>query len=416
MNIAKDSVFKSKVNRLPENDLKFTPGPGTYKAINSLPHSQIIKEERDSQFYQIIENGARLTKMQPYASNKIDRWNYLNMPEVGFQKRAYEKREEIDEKNLDIKYKKKVERHQIPKQKREKSWETAPSIPSAHNKMLFFSEEDESDKGDGTTAAGSSILNKKSKQSTTEEEKQEISPCSYQPDFKAIRKTTNGPAWGMAKSQRITFENNAKKITTNPQIGPGKYDYNSKDEVGNAGTVDPLKGNSSIFQNQSSIFKSSVERMAYMNPKVKTFVGGKLVKGNTRPKSESNGAQEITVVPEVYPGPWDYYATSHLSTIKSNTKPLHLQFFGSTEERVPFYDRNKQRNDINSDFRGPGTYGYENIIKKIIQSKYAFSLNMILFFMFIIFYLKKTSHIKKIEILLFQNIRKIVQTLFKFIC
>mmetsp|Transcript_42227 Transcript_42227/g.49091 ORF Transcript_42227/g.49091 Transcript_42227/m.49091 type:complete len:279 (-) Transcript_42227:539-1375(-) len=221
--------------------------------------------------------------------------------------------------------------------------------------MLFFSEDEDSEKGEGTTA-GSSVIKRGTKPPANDDEKPEVGPFSYKPDIKYIKKTTNAPAWGLSKSQRITFENNAKKLTTSAQIGPGIYDYN-KDAIGNTGTIDPLKGNSSIFQNQSSIFKSNVERMSYLNPKIKTFVGGKLVKGKTRTKSQQLGSEEVMMVPEISPGPGDYFATSNLSSLNVGSKPHHLQFFNSTEERAPFYEnKTRSKADINSHFRGPGTY------------------------------------------------------------
>lgn len=185
MKLAKDSVFKSNSKRLPE-EYKFTPGPGSYKPVSSMPHAYVIKEERDSPFYQIIESGARLTKMQPYASNKVDRFNYINMPHVGFTKREYGKRENIDEKALEMKHKKKIDKRSVPvKRTREVSWETVPSIPSGYNQKIRSAGDDEQDLVDGTTS-GSTVLKTKPKK---DEDKQpaEVSPCTYQPDFNKLK-------------------------------------------------------------------------------------------------------------------------------------------------------------------------------------------------------------------------------------
>jgi hypothetical protein len=328
-----------------------------------MPKAYVIKEDRESPFYQIVESGARLTKMQPYASDKIDRFNYLNMPQIGMQRRTYHKREDIDEKNLDMKFKKKINRAAAPQKKRERSWETAPSIPSAHNKMLFFSEEEESENDEGTTN-GSSVIKKTAKPKKDKEDKPEVSPFSYQPDVQKIKKSTSGPHWSVSKSQRITFESNAKKLTTNPSLGPGKYD-NNKDDVGKAGTIDVSKGNASTFQNQSAYFKSNVERMSYLEPKVKTFIGGKLVKGTVNTKSIYPHGGDVSIVPEISPGPGDYFITGDRSTLNVQSKPHHLQFFGSTQERVAYVDKFKPKSDINADFRGPGAYNIENYKKDI---------------------------------------------------
>lgn len=345
--IVKDSVFKSKSKRMPE-DYNFTPGPGSYKTVTSMPRANVIKDEKNSPFYQIIQSGAKLTKMQPYASDKVDRFNYLNMPEIGMQKRGYGKRDDVDEKNLDMRFKKKVQKGTLPQKKREKSWETAPSIPAAHNSMLFLSEEDDSDQ-DGTTN-GSSVIKKVPRQNKDGKEKAEVSPFTYKPDVNHIKKASNGPAWGMSKSQRLTFEKNAKKLATGETIGPGKYDFNNMN-VGNSGVADTSKGPATVYQNQSSFFKSNVERMAYMEPKVKTFVAGKLVKGS--PHMQGNiGSEQVTIVPEISPGPGDYFTMKDRSTFKQDFKPHHLQFFSSTEERTVDFGNKKAKEDVNFKFIG----------------------------------------------------------------
>jgi hypothetical protein len=96
--------------------------------------------------------------------------------------------------------------------------------------------------------------------------------------------------------------------------------------------------------------------MAYMEPKVKTFIQGKLVKGPAKIGGEYQQSSGIAVIPEISPGPGDYLSLAQTSTIKANAKPHHLQFFGSTVDRTPFYEKNNNKSDINSDFRGPGTY------------------------------------------------------------
>mmetsp|Transcript_11436 Transcript_11436/g.12937 ORF Transcript_11436/g.12937 Transcript_11436/m.12937 type:complete len:231 (+) Transcript_11436:126-818(+) len=143
-------------------------------------------------------------------------------------------------------------------------------------------------------------------------------------------------------------------------------------QLGHTGTVDPSKGESAMFQNQSSIFKSNVERMNYLEPKLKTFIGGKLTKSRFGSKGLEATKSEAVMVPEISPGPGDYMSNQHLSTFKVMQKPHHLQFFGSTEERVPFVEKSKQKNDINQDFRGPGLYEeYEEdkLLRKKIHHK-----------------------------------------------
>lgn len=95
--MAKYPIFRSKVKRMPD-EFNFTPGPGSYNTVTNMPKASVIKDERDSLFYQVYENGAKFSKLQPYASDKIDRFNYLNMPQIGMQKRGYEKRDDVDEK------------------------------------------------------------------------------------------------------------------------------------------------------------------------------------------------------------------------------------------------------------------------------------------------------------------------------
>ena len=351
---AKAFTFKSAGKRM-EDDYNFNPGPGSYKVTSSLQKAEVIKEDSESPFYQIMERGGRVVKMQPYASDKIDRFNYLNMPEIGMQKKDYDKRQDINEKNLDLKYKKKNKRIAPHVKPKGKSWDTAPSIPASHNKMLFFSEDDESEKAEGTTS-GSTLLKNQLKQS--QEEKPEVSPCSYNPYHKKLNKMEKNSPWGMSNTQRIDFESNAKKLATGEVIGPGKY-ADSKNNIGNSGVVDTNKGAASIYQNQSSIFKSNVERMSYLEPKIKTFVGGKLVKGAAnRPDLMQNS--DVTIVPEITPGPGDYYNHNNESTMNTDHRPHHLQFFGSSETRTSVFDRNKNVNDA----------GYLDINEAVKQDRF----------------------------------------------
>lgn len=100
------------------------------------------------------------------------------MPHVGFQKRAFGKREDIDEKALEMKFKKKVDRKSAPhKRKRDITWETAPSIPSAHNQKLRATDDDDFDQFEGTTS-GSTVIKAKNKpnKGTEEEQPVEVSP------------------------------------------------------------------------------------------------------------------------------------------------------------------------------------------------------------------------------------------------
>ena len=169
----------------------------------------------------------------------------------------------------------------------------------------------------------------------------------------------------MSKSQRVNFERNAKKLTTNPAVGPGKYDY-SKGEIGKTGVFEGNQSNMTELAKESVMFKSQVERLAYMEPKIKTFIAGKLVKGiANRDKNTKTQDGEVTMIKEITPGPGDYFATNNLTSLTTDNKPNHLQFFGSTEERVPFYDLKKPKADINNDFRGPGTYDHDDINKQI---------------------------------------------------
>ena len=149
-------------------------------------------------------------------------------------------------------------------------------------------------------------------------------------------------------------------------IGPGKYE-NAVETIGFSGVIDPNKGGSSDFQNQSSIFKSNVERMSYCEPKIKTFIGGKLIKSRASQRELEGAKSNVVIVPEISPGPGDYLSSDNTSTFKQQKKPNHLQFFGSTEERVPYFDKYKPKNDINHDFRGPGLYHNEEINNKISQ-------------------------------------------------
>lgn len=168
----------------------------------------------------------------------------------------------------------------------------------------------------------------------------------------------------MSKSQRITFEKNAKKLATSVSIGPGKYNYN-KEDVGNTGILDPNRNTTNEPIKESAAFKSQVERLGYMEPKIKTFVGGKLVKGTAARNKSLDVNGNVTIIPEISPGPGDYFATNNLTSLNVQSKPHHLQFFGTTEERVPYYDVQKVKSDINSEFRGPGLYNYEHVHKDV---------------------------------------------------
>lgn len=101
------SVFKSKSRRIPIS-YNFNPGPGYYTEAGGVVSSNIIPDEGDSKYYQVVENGIRFTKVQPYASDKVDRFNYTNIPEIGMTKKAVQKREDLDERTLEIKYKKNI--------------------------------------------------------------------------------------------------------------------------------------------------------------------------------------------------------------------------------------------------------------------------------------------------------------------
>jgi hypothetical protein len=224
--------------------------------------------------------------------------------------------------------------------------------------MLFFSDDDDSDK-EGPTSGSTIGHNNPKPKNPDGEEKPEVSPCSYNPYKREIKKGKKSSPWGMSTTQRVNFENNAKKLATNEAVGPGKY-YDSKDSIGNSGTVDQSKGPYTFYQNQSSFFKSNVERMAYLEPKVKKFVNGKLMKGSATKPDLQNG--NVTIIPEITPGPGDYFNSSnnYFNENVAATKPHHLQFFGSTEERVPYYERVKARNDENVAMRGPGAYNPQN--------------------------------------------------------
>ena len=139
-----------------------------------------------------------------------------------------------------------------------------------------------------------------------------------------------------------------------------------RESIGKAGIVDPNKGKPGEFQNQSSIFKSNVERMEYLEPKMKTFISGKLAKSRPSAKNLEAAKSDVMMIPEISPGPGDYLNNDHLTTFKGKKKPNHLQFFNSTEERVAFVDKLKQKNDINQEFRGPGLYE-NNTVNNIVK-------------------------------------------------
>ena len=129
--------------------------------------------------------------------------------------------------------------------------------------------------------------------------------------------------------------------------------------------VDPSKGASTAFQNQSSIFKSNVERMSYLEPKIKTFVGGKLVKGAVnRPELMQNS--DVTIVPEITPGPGDYHNQHNESTLNTDFRPHHLQFFGSTEARTSFFEQKVDSKGVPI----VNDAGYRNIDEPIKQDRF----------------------------------------------
>ncbi|CAI2361765.1 unnamed protein product [Moneuplotes crassus] len=315
--------------------------------------SNILPEDGDPRYYQVIENGIRFTKVQPYASDKVNRWDYTNIPEIGMQKKEVKNREDIDSKALEIKHRRNIPKYRSQNKKRERSYETAPSIPSGHNKMLFVSE-NESEKDDEVLSKSSKAKNPKVSL-IAEDEIKEVGPFSYNPNVNKIKKSNQAVGWSLSKSKRIGFNDNK-----DPEIGPGKYE-NTSNNIGLSGMVDPMKGTAQNFQNQSSIFKSNVERLSYMDPKIKTFMGGKLMKSRPSAKALEQSKSNIVRVPEISPGPGDYMGPEKTSTFNVETKPQHLQYFGSTEDRVPFYNRDKPKNDINIDFRGPGCYNNEHL-------------------------------------------------------
>lgn len=82
--------------------------------------------------------------------------------------------------------------------------DTAPSIPSKNNKMLFFDEED-TEKDTETKNTDNKI---KIQKATPEEGSQEVGPFSYNPDVNKVKKTNQSAGWSLSKSKRTSFKSN----------------------------------------------------------------------------------------------------------------------------------------------------------------------------------------------------------------
>jgi len=78
--------------------------------------------------------------------------------------------------------------------------DSVPSIPSKHNKMLFFSKEDS--QNDDEISSGPSVIKRIKNQNKEDKDNKDVSPFTYDPDVNKIKKNIQGAGWSLLKSKR----------------------------------------------------------------------------------------------------------------------------------------------------------------------------------------------------------------------